>query len=217
MSSAAAGGGAKYEATMEMYDSEQNKWVRVDPMPMEFAVRLTVWTPNESVYCNGVLYWMTSARAYSVMGVEIESNSWRELGVPMAEKLEFAALTRRRKRLTVVGGTWRERCCVWELDEGEKWVMIGTVPVELGMRFLEGKKSWSSSKCARGEGRICLYREVGCGMVVWREEEEEEDGEKRKWEWCWVEGSEVVKDQRVLNFGIKGVMINPNLSQSSIF
>ncbi|KAF9612535.1 hypothetical protein IFM89_000457 [Coptis chinensis] len=57
------GGGASYEPTLEMYDSRVNKWQNLGLMPIEFAVRLTVWTPNESVYSMGMLYWITSARA----------------------------------------------------------------------------------------------------------------------------------------------------------
>ncbi|GJV44301.1 hypothetical protein Tco_1428837 [Tanacetum coccineum] len=61
-------------------------------MPVEFTMRLTVWTPNESVYANGVLYCMTSARAYNIMGYEMDKDKWKELGVPMGDTLEFATL-----------------------------------------------------------------------------------------------------------------------------
>ncbi|GJW94256.1 hypothetical protein Tco_0173928 [Tanacetum coccineum] len=57
MSEAANGGVASYKPTLE---------VDGHGVHAEFAVRPTVWTPNESVYANGVLYWMTSARAYVV-------------------------------------------------------------------------------------------------------------------------------------------------------
>lgn len=62
-----ASGGAVYQPTVEMYQSSDDTWKWVSIMPVEFAVRLTVWTPNESVVSNGILYWMTSARAYCVM------------------------------------------------------------------------------------------------------------------------------------------------------
>lgn len=86
--SEAASGGAAYQASVEMYESSSGEWEIIGAMPVEFAVRLTVWTPKESVYSRGVLYWMTSARAYSVIGFDISNNRWRELSVPMADRLE---------------------------------------------------------------------------------------------------------------------------------
>ncbi|GJY70551.1 F-box/kelch-repeat protein-like protein [Tanacetum coccineum] len=55
MSEAANGGAASYEPTLEVFNSKSNKWTVMGSMPVEFAVRLTVWTPNESVYANGVV------------------------------------------------------------------------------------------------------------------------------------------------------------------
>ncbi|KAG2409979.1 uncharacterized protein HKW66_Vig0006440 [Vigna angularis] len=45
-----------------------------------------MWTPNENVCIGETLYWVTSARAYSVVGYDVGRNGWRELGVPMTEK-----------------------------------------------------------------------------------------------------------------------------------
>ncbi|GMQ08864.1 hypothetical protein CsSME_00052417 [Camellia sinensis var. sinensis] len=129
MSEAPHGAGASYEATLEMYDSRRNTWQVIGPMPMEFAVRLTVWTPNESVYSNGVLYWMTSARAYS-----------------------FAALVPRNKKLVLIGGVCRGDAFVWELGEDGAWNSIGKVPFELGVRFLGGNGSWGMTKWTLGQG-----------------------------------------------------------------
>ncbi|XP_042052965.1 F-box/kelch-repeat protein At5g15710-like isoform X2 [Salvia splendens] len=135
--------GGAYEPTVEVYDSAAaaGEWRVAGEMPVEFAVRLTVWTPNESVYSgDGMLYWMTSARAYSVMGFDISSNRWREVGVPMADRLEFAALVRRE----------------------------GKVPVELGMRLLGEKMNWGCVKCVGIDGMmICLYKDLGSGIIVW--------------------------------------------------
>lgn len=99
-------GGATYESMVETYDSRHDTWQIIGSVPVEFAVRLTVWTPNESVYTKGMLYWITSARTYSVMGFDMESSTWRKLSVPMAERLEFATLVSRNKKLTLIGGTW---------------------------------------------------------------------------------------------------------------
>ncbi|KAF2323254.1 hypothetical protein GH714_034348 [Hevea brasiliensis] len=205
-------GGATYEATLEMYDSKLDTWQIVGPMPVEFSVRLTVWTPNESVYTNGVLYWMTSARAYSVICYEIGYNKWQELRVPMADKLEFAALVQRNGRLTLVGGTCSGDACIWELNEGEIWCLIEKAPIELGLKLKKGNASWESTKCVGGDGAICLYRDLGSGMVVWRE-----DREKGRWEWFWVEGCCFISGKQVQSVSIRGVIIHPNLAPSPIF
>lgn len=203
--SKATRGGATYEPTLEMYDSRHDRWKIVGPMPVEYAVRLTVWTPNESVFTDGVLYWMTSARAYSVMGFEINTNTWRELSVPMADRLDFAALMRRNGKLTLVGGGG-DAACVWELGEGDNWGMVEKVPFELGKRFLGGKGSWANTKCVGRDGVVCLYKDLGSGMVVWREVTE-----KGRWEWSWVEGCCSIRGKQVQNFPIKGLLLHPNL------
>ncbi|PON50976.1 F-box domain containing protein [Parasponia andersonii] len=206
-------GGARYESTLEMYDSRHDTWQVVGSLPVEFAVRLTVWTPNDSVYCDGVLYWITSARAYSLMGFDISSNTWRELRVPMADKLEFAALVLRNERLTLVGGTCGEDASVWELGQGDIWVLVEKVPVELGMKFLGEKESWVNTKCVSSNGAIYLYRDLGSGMIAWKEIRDQEGN----WEWFWVEGCSSVRGKKVRNLQIKGVVISPNLAPSCFF
>ncbi|KAK2974377.1 hypothetical protein RJ640_021233 [Escallonia rubra] len=201
-------GGASYETTVEMYDSRSDAWKIIGSMPVEFAVRLTVWTPNESVCANGVLYWMTSARAYSIMGFEIGTNKWRELGVPMGDRLEFAALVPRNKKLTLVGGTSGGEAFIWELSEGHNWCVIEKVPCELAT-LLGGKGSWGSTKCVGIDGAVCLYRDLGTGMVVWREVVE-----KGRWEWFWVKGCCSMRGKEVENFPIKGLLLHPNLAPS---
>nr|POE59827.1 f-box/kelch-repeat protein [Quercus suber] len=203
--------GATYEPTLEMYDSRRDTWQIVGPMPVEFAVRLTVWTPNESVYSKGVLYWITSARAYSVMGLEIGTNTWVELNVPMAEKLEFATLVRRNGVLTLVGGIYGGEACLWELVEGYNWRLVEKMPIEFGIRFLGSKTSWGSTKCVGSDKAIYLYRDLRSGMVVWREVVD-----KGKWEWFWVEGCCSVGGKQVQTFPIKGVLLRPSLAPSCI-
>ncbi|CAN6570576.1 unnamed protein product [Malus baccata var. baccata] len=213
--SEASRGGATYEPTLEMYDPQLDMWWVVGSMPMEFAVRLTVWTPKESVYCDGVLYWMTSARAYSLMGYEIGSNTWRELSVPMADKLEFAVLVLRNGRLTLVGGgVCVSGACVWELGEGDIWVLVEKVPSEMGMKLMGHRGSWASTKCVGGDGAIYLYRDLWSGMVVWREVG---DKSRSQWEWYWIEGCSSIRGKQVRNLQVKGVLIYPNLVPSFIF
>ncbi|KAK9141667.1 hypothetical protein Syun_011067 [Stephania yunnanensis] len=199
-------GGASYEPTLEVYESVKNKWESVGWMPVELAVRLTVWTPNESVYSQGALYWITSARAYSVMCLEIESKQWKEVKVPMADKLEFASLVRRKERVVLVGGTSEGEVCLWELVVKEaNWVLIERVPSELGQRFLG---SWCSTKCVGSGEAVYLYGgELGTGMLVWRAVLESGG----KWEWFWVDGwcSSI---RGVPSFPIKGLLIYPSLN-----
>lgn len=207
------GGGASYEPSLEVYDSVHENWITIGSMPMEFAVRLTVWTPNESVYCNGVLYWITSARAYTVMGFEIGNKNWRELSVPMADRLEFAALVPRNGKLSLVGGTSDAGACIWELDESNNWKMIARVPKELGARLFRGKGRWGSinTKCVCTAGAMWLYRDLGSGMVVWRECAET----GTEWKWHWIEGCSTIRGMKLQNFPIKGLLLHPHLASSS--
>ncbi|KAI9107407.1 hypothetical protein K1719_021444 [Acacia pycnantha] len=219
MSEAARGGGATYEPTTEMYDSEEDKWQIVGSMPVEFAVRLTVWTPNESVRIGNVLYWITSARVYSVIGCDISTNTWKEISVPMAERLEFATLVGRNGVLGLVGGISDGNSCVWEMKEGNVWGLKNKVPSELGWKLLGGnnndnnKRNWESTKCVGNDEAICLYRGLVSGMVVWRKVRDEEDSE---WEWNWVEGCGCIKGKNVHNCSIRGILIHPTLA-SCIF
>lgn len=205
------GTASTYEPTLEMYDSESNTWQLVGPMPAEFAVRLTVWTPNGGVHINGLLYWITSARAYSIMGFEIRSNSWVELSPPMADRLEFATLVKGAQgKLTLVGGgTCREGACVWELGEGENWNVVAKVPSELGKKFLGREESWNGTKCVGVDGVICLYRDLRSGIVVWRE-----NVMTRTSEWAWVDGCQSLKGGEVPNSPIRGLLIYPSMNRS---
>ncbi|GKF46193.1 F-box/kelch-repeat protein-like protein, partial [Tanacetum coccineum] len=126
MSKAANGGAASYEPTLEVFNSKCNKWTVMGSMPVEFAMRLTVWTPNESVYANGVM-----ARAYSIMGYEIYRDKWKELGMPMGDTLEFTTLVICDGKVAVVGGTHDGNVLVWELGNGDEWILIERMPLEL--------------------------------------------------------------------------------------
>ncbi|KAK6124929.1 hypothetical protein DH2020_041340 [Rehmannia glutinosa] len=210
--SEATTGGAVYQPTIEIYDSISEKWEIIGKMPVEIAVRLTVWTPNESVYSNGTLYWMTSARAYSVMGLDISTNRWRELSVPLADKLEFAALVPRNGKLAVVGGACDGDGCIWELGEDDDvWSLVGKVPFELGIRLLGNRVNWGSVKCVGIKGAVCLYRDLGSGIIVWKEVFGDED----KWEWDWIEGCCSIRGGQIQNFPIKGLLMYPNLAHSA--
>ncbi|XP_057772896.1 protein ABERRANT PANICLE ORGANIZATION 1-like [Salvia miltiorrhiza] len=206
--SESAGGGAVYEASVEVYDSSCSGggWGVVGAMPVELAVRLTVWTPNESVWSgDGVLYWMTSARAYSVMGFDMSSKTWREVGVPMADRLEFAALVRREGRLAVVGGTCGGGGRVWELGGGgDGWGVVGEVPAELGIRLLGEKLNWGCVKCVGVDGTICLYKDIGSGIIIWSQGK-----------WSWIHGCYSIDGTKIMSFPIKGILLQPNLARTT--
>ncbi|KAK2378674.1 F-box only protein [Trifolium repens] len=210
-------GGAAYERTVEMYDSCVDTWKIYGSMPVEFSVRLTVWTPNENVCVKGTrttttLYWITSARAYSAMGFDVGNNCWRQFGVPLADKLEFATLVRWNGGLGLVGGTCGGSVCVWEMSEGDKWCLVDEMPIELGLRLLCGKRNWEGVKCVSDDDAICLYRELGYGMVVCRKV-----AEMGRWEWDWVDECGYIKGKKVLNCPIRGILVHPTLALSSIF
>ncbi|XP_072966705.1 protein UNUSUAL FLORAL ORGANS-like [Typha angustifolia] len=209
-----AGGasGASYQPTMEVYDSRQSgAWREAGSMPVEFAVRLTVWTPNESVHAaDGVIYWMTSARAYSVVGFHVERREWREVKVPMADSLEWAALVRRSNgRLSLVGGAADRRARVWELREEDEWAVVGLVPREMERRFWGSTCSkdemssykWGNTKCAGSEEGVYLFRELGSEMLVWRGR-----GEGKEWEWSLVKGNCTMP-----SIPIKALLLHPTL------
>ncbi|OVA00466.1 F-box domain [Macleaya cordata] len=202
-------GDNSYEPTLEMYDSRVGIWQSLGSMPIEFAVWLTVWTSNESVYSKGVLYWITSARAYKVMGYELDSGTWKELNVPMADRLEFAGLVREKGTLSLVGGTSEGEAWIWKLGIGEKWVLIERVPSELGKRFFGCRGSWNRTKCIGSDEAVYLYRDFGSEMLVWREV-----SEKGRWEWFWVEGCGSIKGEKVAKFPIKGMLFQPSLDPS---
>lgn len=205
-----ASSGAVYQPTLEMYQSSDDTWKWVGLMPVEFAVRLTVWTPNESVFSNGILYWMTSARAYCVMGFELETNKWRELSVPMADKLAFATLVARNRNLTLIGGTDVGNICIWEIGNDGVWSLVEKVPFELGVRLLGSERQCASVKCVGIDGAICLYRDIDVGFIVWRE-----DFGEGKWEWNWIEGCSLIGGRKIQNSPIKGLLLQPNFAHST--
>ncbi|GJW26311.1 ulp1 protease family, C-terminal catalytic domain-containing protein [Tanacetum coccineum] len=164
MSEAANGGAASYEPTLEVFNSKSNKWMVMGSIPVEFAVRLTVWTPNENVY--------------------------KELGVPMGDTLEFATLVPCDGKVAVVGGTHDGNVLVWELGDGDEWILIERMPLELAKRF-----AGSSTKCAGIEGGVCLYKDIDSAMVVWRRVK----NHKNKWEWCSIDGCNTVGSSTLPN------------------
>ncbi|CAI9095221.1 OLC1v1031108C1 [Oldenlandia corymbosa var. corymbosa] len=211
----AGNGSSAYESTVEMFDSRRGSWLIIGPVPLEYSVRLTVSDPDAAVYCDGVIYWMTSTGAYSVIAYEITTNKWKELNLPIADRLEFAALGRRNGKLTLVGGKCGGDAYVWEHGKGGmNWGIIEKVPFELGMKFLGGKGCWDNTKCVCTDGMVCFYKDVGSGMLAWREIDE-----NGRWGWFWIDECCSIRGQqlKLQNFQIKGLLLHPNLAHSSHF
>jgi F-box-like len=203
-----AGGasGSTYQSTLEMYDSriEGDGWRLVGPMPIELAVRLTVWTPNESVHTdNRFLYWITSARAYTVVRLDLACQAWSEVKLPMADWLAWATIFKRKTgRLGLMGGSTETIGQVWELDTqtSDEWRTVSKVPLDLERKFGQG-----GIKCTGAGDAVYLYRDLGSEMLVWSEIEGREG-------WNLMEGRS--------NLGItipffKATSIHPSLCSSS--
>ncbi|KAF9612536.1 hypothetical protein IFM89_000458 [Coptis chinensis] len=136
---------------------------------------------------------------------------WKEVNVPMADRLEFAALVLRKERLTLIGGKNGGEACIWELGVGDMWLLLERVPIELGKKFMGCRGSWCSTKCVGTDKAVYLYRNLGSKMLVWMEVK----GNSR-WEWFWVEGCCSIRGQQLPNFPIKGVLLHPGLAPLSI-
>ncbi|GJX05006.1 retrovirus-related pol polyprotein from transposon TNT 1-94 [Tanacetum coccineum] len=161
MFEAANGGAASYEPTLEVFNSKSNKWTVMGSMLVEFSVRLT------------------------------GPQSGKELGVPMGDTLEFATLVPCDGKVAVVGGTHDGNVLVWELGDGDEWILIERMPLELAKRF-----AGSSTKCAGIEGGVCLYKDIAPAMVVWRRVK----NHKNKWEWCSIDGCNTNRNAKFAAF-----------------
>ncbi|GKD20904.1 F-box domain, cyclin-like protein, partial [Tanacetum coccineum] len=114
-----------------------------------------------------------------IMGYEMDWDKWKELDVPMCDTLEFAILVPCDGKVAVVGGTHDENVLVWELGDGDEWILIERMPLKLEKRF-----AGSSTKCAGIEGGVCFYKDIASAKVVWRRVK----NHKNKWEWCSIDG-----------------------------
>lgn len=211
---------ASYEPTFEAYDHDlaggtpaRGRWEAAGAMPPEFAVRLTVWTAGEGVHAVGGVYWVTSARAYSVVRFDTEAGRWSEIRAPMAERLEWASLVEMKgRRLGLVGGIVGEeeqgrQGHVWEMVGDGDWRPVAVVPVveewRKAGRSGGGSSGGGSFRCVGAEGVVYLFRDLCSGMLVWREaaatpaattavsgDDDKDNDAKRygRWKWDWVDG-----------------------------
>lgn len=200
-------GGSEYDHSLEVYESHLGEWRLIaGSVPPEIAVRLTVWTSGEGVLAGDEIYWITAARAFHVT---VYDGAWRSVKVPMADKLEFAAVVERKGKVAVVGGAWSGEARVWELrGDGSEWVLVGEIPAELGERFLGEKGDWVGTKCVSCDGAVIVYGGLRRGVIVWREVQ-------GKWVWSWVDGCRISNGgDRVPDLQFKGLFLHPTLSSA---
>lgn len=100
-----------YEPSIELYDSMVDSWNVVEEVPCEYVVRLALWTPNDTIYCNGTIYCITSTKPYSIITFDFVNGVWSEVMVPRAPYLLCPFLVQRRNRLTLFGGVGSPRDC----------------------------------------------------------------------------------------------------------
>lgn len=128
-------------------------------------MRITWWT-SKTVFCDGVLYCLTSGRPYSIIAYDMKSATWNEVAVPPPEFLFCSFLIQRRNQLFLVGGAGTERICehvhIWELRQAEgaqkQWVEVEKMPDQY-FRFFFKEKTASDLKCAGHGDLIYFYKD----------------------------------------------------------
>ncbi|KAK1259367.1 F-box protein [Acorus gramineus] len=202
------------EPTVEMYSQRAGGWRVIGSIPGHFATLLTVWTFGEGVHVGGTVYWVTSARAYTVVAYEIGPRAWREVKVPETERLLWAGLFCRAGGLGLAGGTSEGGLSVWELGAGDEWSMIDAAPPEMMGGFRSVNRGGDGDiRCAatRGGGGgvdLYMYSSLGCGIIVRRELPDKKSGE-----WFLIDGVKMCP--KVLP--MKGVLIHPSMSSNVCF
>lgn len=204
--------GGDYECTTEVYDSLTDSWQVTGNVRREFTVRITWWT-SKTVFCNGVLYCLTSGRPYSIIAYDMETATWNEVAVPPPEFLFCSFLIQRRNQLFLVGGVGTERICehvhIWELKptQGEKvvqWVEVEKMPHEY-FRFFFKEKTASDLKCAGHGDLIYFYKDSHTKVLVC-------DFSKKQTEWRWLPKCPL--SANFLKFSIRGLFVEPMLDAS---
>lgn len=198
--------GNSYEPTIEIYDSCADSWHVIGEVPCEYAVRLAVWTPNDTVYCNGVIYFLTSARPYSIIAFDLVKGTWSEVMVPRPQQLMCSFLIKRRGRLTLVGGLGSPKKCkclnIWEL-QGDGWPEIETMPGEVFNRFF-GEKADFDYKCAGSGDCLYFFRDYHTEILVC------ELFENQRANWRWISCFSFV-GSKFPRFSFRGMLIQPGL------
>ncbi|XP_024361156.1 F-box/kelch-repeat protein At5g15710 isoform X1 [Physcomitrium patens] len=212
--------GGEYECTTEVYDSLSNSWKVTGKVRREITVRITWWT-SKTVFCNGVLYCLTSGRPYSVIAYDLKTATWDEVAVPPPEFLFCTFLIQRRNRLFLVGGAGTERICehvhMWELKqvdgEGKQWVEVEKMPHEYFQIFFK-ERTATDLKCSGHGDLVYFYKDshtqfnlaTGYLQVLVC------DFSKKQTEWRWLPKCPL--SMNFLKFSIRGLFLDPTLDAS---
>ncbi|KAH9297285.1 hypothetical protein KI387_028967, partial [Taxus chinensis] len=55
-----------------------DSWDVIVEVPYEYVVRLALWTPNDTVYCNGIMYCLTFPMPYNIISFCFVNAVWSE-------------------------------------------------------------------------------------------------------------------------------------------
>ncbi|CAI9095217.1 OLC1v1031104C1 [Oldenlandia corymbosa var. corymbosa] len=166
--------------TAQMYDPRSDFWAIVGPVLENYSVSLNERRGNPGVYSDGVLHWITFPHSwgrYSLTGLEITTNTWKELRFPTGTR--DAALGPRKGKLLLIGWEYND-AYVRELREDGGWCVIEKLPCELTNKLFGGSPRWKSLKMADGNGfgLMDAHPQVGstgigrsmafCYIQIWR-------------------------------------------------
>lgn len=207
--------GGDYVCTTEVYDSLTDCWRVTGTVPREYTVKITVWT-SKTVFCNNVLFCLTSARPFNMMAYDMNKKTWEEVRIPQPEKLHCSFLIQRRGRLVLVGGVGSERVCqrvhIWELENGghnwqtephkQRWVEIERMPSDCFQRFFKGKTNFDL-KCAGSGDLLYFFKDSHSEMLQC-------DFSQNPTTWRWLPESPL--SSRCVKFSVRGFFVEPRLN-----
>jgi hypothetical protein len=138
----------------------------------ELTVHLTWWTSN-TIFCNGVLYCLTSGRPYSIIAYDIKTAEWMELQVPPPKFLFCSFLIECRGKLMFVGGVGTQRICehvhIWQLSQGsgtqQQWVEVAKMPHEYFLQFFKERNA-SDLKCAGNADLVYFFKDSHTEVAI---------------------------------------------------
>ncbi len=130
----------------------------------ELTVHLTWWTSN-TIFCNGVLYCLTSGRPYSIIGYDMNTAVWTEVPAPPPKFLICSFLIERRGNLMLVGGVGTQRICehvyIWQLSlqgSTQQWVEVAKMPHEYFLQFSKERNA-SDLKCVGNVDFVYFFKD----------------------------------------------------------
>ncbi|EFJ05965.1 hypothetical protein SELMODRAFT_272238 [Selaginella moellendorffii] len=197
--------GGDYECSTEIYDSRTDSWTVLGAIPRYYTVKITVWT-SKTVFCQGTLYCLTSARPYNLMSYNLGTRLWSEMKVPRPACLYSSFLLKRKEKLLLVGGVGTDRVCerihLWELQvESQQWLDKDQMPQHYFQMFYESKGDFDL-KCAGSGDLIYFFKSSHSGMLVC-------DLSTTPASWQWLPSCPFSNHD--IKFALRGLFLNPRL------